>query len=311
MFELLLPALHGVAAAHREGVIHRDLKPDNIFLCRGADAEPQPVKVLDFGISAIRSLGQTTLTTEGTVLGTPSYMAPEQTNHAAQADERTDVYAFGVIVYEALTGRLPFKHDNFLSLALAIAREDPIPPRQLQATVPLDLERLVLQALQRNPGQRPQTIHDLTVRLRACAKAGQESARHSGRPLAAFRSLPLWAAALGILALGTLLFWSASAGRPAPERSASGRRLSAAVSPATVADVDSAADMEPARPNTPLVPARVDSAANPGERPGLTTARPRTRRVTPKRASASVEEPRAVAAPARNNRTGAILAEEL
>jgi serine/threonine-protein kinase len=106
--DLLLPAMLGVAAAHRAGVIHRDLKPDNVFLCERADAVHSDAKVLDFGISQITSadLGDA-ITRDGAVLGTPSYMSPEQRRDARNVDARTDVYAMGVVFCEALTGHLP------------------------------------------------------------------------------------------------------------------------------------------------------------------------------------------------------------
>jgi serine/threonine-protein kinase len=166
--DLLLPAMRGVAAAHREGVIHRDLKPDNIFLCRGRNGEARPAKVLDFGISTITSPDlaiQTALTTEGTLLGTPSYMAPEQFEGTAVADVRTDIFAFGVILYEALTGRVPFKSDSYLGLALAIAKSDPIKPRELRPEIPSELQRVVLHAMHKDPNKRPQSIDEFVAAL--------------------------------------------------------------------------------------------------------------------------------------------------
>lgn len=173
--ELLGPAMQGVAAAHREGVIHRDLKPDNIFLCRARNGEARPAKVLDFGISTITSLetNYSVLTTEGTLLGTPSYIAPEQLESPAAPDVRTDVYAFGVIFYEALTGRVPFTADNYLGLALAIAKLEPVRPRTLRPEIPEALERIVLQAMSKNPRDRPQTMDDFIAALARAASAAR------------------------------------------------------------------------------------------------------------------------------------------
>jgi serine/threonine-protein kinase len=112
--DLLLPAMRGVAAVHAAGVIHRDLKPDNIFLCEPRAGKVPEAKVLDFGISAVAAseMNDATLTRDGALLGTPAYMSPEQLHDSRQVDARTDVYAFGVILYEALTGTQPFGADS-------------------------------------------------------------------------------------------------------------------------------------------------------------------------------------------------------
>ncbi len=148
--DLLIPAMRGVAAANRQGVIHRDLKPDNIFLCIGPDGEPREAKVLDFGISTINepdSDSQPTLTKEGTLLGTPAYMSPEQLENPRNLDARADVYALGVIVYECLTGKLPFEADNYSALVLAIAKGNATPLRRYRPELPAELEAVVLRAL--------------------------------------------------------------------------------------------------------------------------------------------------------------------
>jgi serine/threonine protein kinase len=164
--ELLLPALRGVSAAHRAGVIHRDLKPDNIFLCTDPDGTKREAKVLDFGVSAViaTSALDPTLTDSATILGTPAYMSPEQLVSAQETDERTDVYAFGVMLYEALTGQLPFVADSYSGLVLAVAHDSPKPPRALCPDIPRELEGVILQALSKQLEDRPQTIdalHDL------------------------------------------------------------------------------------------------------------------------------------------------------
>jgi serine/threonine-protein kinase len=111
---LLMPALRAVAAAHAHEVIHRDLKPDNIFLCCNDEGEELEPKVLDFGISKITTdeARDLALTHSGAVLGTPYYMSPEQVRGARNVDARADVYAFGVMLFEALTGQRPFEAET-------------------------------------------------------------------------------------------------------------------------------------------------------------------------------------------------------
>src|SRR2546423_4206532 len=119
-----------LAHAHDAGIIHRDLKPDNVFLARRAKGR-EIVKVLDFGLAKLASdsaLGRS-ITRDGTVFGTPEYMAPEQAE-GEKLDGRTDVYSLGVILYQLLTGSLPFAGDNFVAILTRQVSERPQPPSQ-------------------------------------------------------------------------------------------------------------------------------------------------------------------------------------
>jgi tRNA A-37 threonylcarbamoyl transferase component Bud32 len=165
---LLMPALRGVAAAHSHHVIHRDLKPDNIFLCRSVDGEPREPRVLDFGISKITSTEgprNLELTSSGAVMGTPYYMSPEQVRGAKDVDERGDVYAFGVILYEMLSGQRPFDAETYNQLILKIATENPAPLLELQPQLDRRLAAVVEKAMAREPSARFACIEDLAVAL--------------------------------------------------------------------------------------------------------------------------------------------------
>jgi eukaryotic-like serine/threonine-protein kinase len=164
---LLMPALRGIAEAHRHGVIHRDLKPDNIFLCCTDSGMELEATVLDFGISKIADdeLRELELTHSGTVLGTPYYMAPEQVRGARDVDVRADVYSIGVILFEVLAGQKPFDADTYNELILKIATE---PPPQLSSLAPeVDprLAAVVERAMARDADVRFHTIEELAVAL--------------------------------------------------------------------------------------------------------------------------------------------------
>ncbi len=147
-------ALAALAAVHERGIVHRDLKPDNVFLTpRGAQRDY--VKLLDFGISKMRSEEPAglTLTRTGVTMGTPYYMSPEQARGSRDIDHRVDLYAAGIMLYECLTGRVPFDGANYHQLLQAILAHQVTPPGTL---VPLDaeLEQVVLRAITKEPDER-------------------------------------------------------------------------------------------------------------------------------------------------------------
>lgn len=164
---LLLPALRGVAAAHRQGVIHRDLKPDNIYLTRPEEGGALHAKVLDFGISKLESRGgePLSLTRSGGTVGTPAYMSYEQLRGSRTIDGRTDVYALGVILYEALTGRLPHDADSYPELVVKVTTSSAVPARQRNADIPPPLERIIGWALAREPQDRIASVEALVAEL--------------------------------------------------------------------------------------------------------------------------------------------------
>ena len=173
MLTLLLPAMRGVAAAHRQGVVHRDLKPDNIFLAYEEDGVRREAKVLDFGISKLSNeeQGNMRLTRTGAVVGTPYYMSPEQIRGSHTLDKRADIYAFGVIMYEALTGQVPFHAETYGALVLEIATGTPRAPDEIVPTLPAELSRVVLRAMSRDINARYPSMESLVAALEPFASS--------------------------------------------------------------------------------------------------------------------------------------------
>ncbi|HJL03099.1 MAG TPA: serine/threonine-protein kinase [Polyangiaceae bacterium LLY-WYZ-15_(1-7)] len=155
---VLTAVCDALEAAHRAGVIHRDLKPDHVMLHRRDDAAVS-VKLIDFGLSRAEDLKK--LTATGTVIGTPRYMAPEQIASAANTGPRSDVYALGVIVYEALTGESPFAASDHGQLLGAILQGRIEPASARRPELPAELDAFFQRALAKDPAQRFQTPREL------------------------------------------------------------------------------------------------------------------------------------------------------
>ncbi len=151
-----------LGAAHARGVIHRDMKPENVFLT-GPLGHPT-VKVIDFGISKVGDAGGTALTRTGMIMGTPSYMAPEQAR-GEKVDQRADIYAVGGILYRALTGRKPFDADDASVTLTRVLTEEPDRPRSIDPTIPQALELVIQRAMAKEPKDRPTTMADLEADL--------------------------------------------------------------------------------------------------------------------------------------------------
>jgi serine/threonine-protein kinase len=173
VIDWILQALEALAEAHALGVVHRDLKPENLFLARRRDGT-DTIKVLDFGISKLVRTGAAALalTATSTMLGSPVYMAPEQLRDSKSVDVRADVWAVGVVLYELLTGRLPFCADNFAELFVAVLERAPAPLCTLRPDVPSGLAAVVDRCLSRDVSSRIQNVADLAEALEPFAGAG-------------------------------------------------------------------------------------------------------------------------------------------
>ncbi|MFT3765582.1 MAG: protein kinase [Minicystis sp.] len=160
--DVMLPVISAVAAAHEAGILHRDLKPDNIFLARRRPHGEHPV-LLDFGISKVAGGLATPLTAAGEVLGTPPYMSPEQVLRGMEHfDERSDQYALGVTLYECATGGLPFREEGGLqALLVAIAQGGAPAPSSRRAGIPPAFEAVVARAMAHDPAHRFPSVLDL------------------------------------------------------------------------------------------------------------------------------------------------------
>ena len=240
---LLMPALRGVAAAHAAGVIHRDLKPDNIFLCTDAGGFISQTKVLDFGIAKDVNEGMDkhrSLTSPGALIGTIHYMAPEQVRSARSVDTRCDVYALGVILYHSLSGSLPFGSESLGELIIEIAESKPEPLDKRCPELPAGLSNTVMRAMSRDPGTRFQNVAELARALEPWAGGVRFDSREflpSGEirtildsqgssvavakpPAPSSRGFPLYAwAPIAVIAIGATVWfaWPRSSATATPE----------------------------------------------------------------------------------------------
>ena len=166
--EAMLQACEAIAEAHALHIVHRDLKPANLFMIRRTDGTPS-VKVLDFGISKISgppgSASDLGMTKTTAVMGSPLYMSPEQMASSRDVDQRTDIWALGVILYELLSGRMPFNADTMPQLCAMILQQSPPPLRSIRQEVPEGLVQVITRCMEKDRTQRYTTVADLAQAL--------------------------------------------------------------------------------------------------------------------------------------------------
>jgi eukaryotic-like serine/threonine-protein kinase len=155
---------HGLEAAHNVGVVHRDIKPQNMLIL----PESGELKVMDFGIARVSEMRERGMTSTGVIMGTPDYMPPEQAQ-AAPTDFRSDIYSLGVVFFEMFVGRLPFQGDNAMGILLQHIQAAPPAPRSLNPRLPAQLETLILRCLEKSPARRYARMADLIAALSDCS----------------------------------------------------------------------------------------------------------------------------------------------
>jgi serine/threonine-protein kinase len=178
--DLALQACDALAEAHALGIVHRDIKPSNLFLTQGTDGAPL-LKVVDFGVSKAPLTVDEDITHSNAIMGTPVYMSPEQMQSSKHVDGRTDIWALGVVLYQLISGRLPFRAESFAGLVLALANQRMRPLDDV--TLAPGLADVIARCIERDVNLRFQTMSELASALTPYASALDQAARWTARTL--------------------------------------------------------------------------------------------------------------------------------